>query len=84
MRVVILRMSNVTALDATGAHVLGEAITHLERRGTVVLLSGVQASHENVISALGVAAHLRTKGLVFPDTPSAIAHARELVHAALK
>ena len=84
VRVVILRMSNVTALDATGAHVLGEAITHLERRGTVVLLSGVQASHENVISALGVAAHLRTKGLVFPDTPSAIAHARELVHAALK
>ena len=31
--VVILRMSRVTTLDSTGAHVLGDTITRLERRG---------------------------------------------------
>jgi sulfate permease, SulP family len=80
VKVVILRMSHVTALDATGAHVLGEAIKHLERRGIVVLLSGIHATHQGVIDALGVAGHMRREGLLFPDTPSAIAYARELVH----
>ena len=40
----ILRMSRVTTLDATGANVLDDAITRLERRGIVVLLSGVAPS----------------------------------------
>jgi sulfate permease, SulP family len=80
VKVVIVRMSRVTALDATGAHVLGEAIKHLERRGIVVLLSGIQTTHQGVIDALGVAGHMRGEGLLFPDTPSAIAYARKLVH----
>ena len=79
VRVVILRMSRVTTLDATGAHVLGEAIEHLERRGITVLLSGIKPGHDEVIAALGVADELRRKGLVFPDTPSAIAEARRRV-----
>ena len=41
--VVILRMSRVTTMDATGAHVLGDAITRLEHRGIIVLLSGIAA-----------------------------------------
>jgi sulfate permease, SulP family len=79
VRVVILRMSRVSALDATGAHVLGDAITRLERRGITVLLSGIAAGHEDVLTRLGVAEHLRRDGLVFPDTPAAIAHARGLL-----
>ncbi|MBC6461808.1 SulP family inorganic anion transporter [Actinomadura sp. HBU206391] len=76
VRVVILRMSRVSTIDATGAHVLGDAITRLERRGIKVLLSGIRAGHDQVLSTLGVADHLRRDGLIFPDTPAAIAHAR--------
>ncbi|MDX6515707.1 MAG: sulfate permease, SulP family [Gaiellaceae bacterium] len=81
VRVVILRMSRVSTIDATGATVLGDAITHLERRGIIVLLSGIAAEHDEVLSRLGVADHLRQDGLLFADTPHAIAHARELLRA---
>ncbi|MEV4511128.1 SulP family inorganic anion transporter [Dactylosporangium sp. NPDC049525] len=76
VRVVILRMSRVTTIDATGAHVLGDAITHLRRRGIVVLLSGVVTGHDQVLTALGVTDELRRDGLIFPDTTAAIDHAR--------
>jgi SulP family sulfate permease len=81
VRVVVLRMSRVTTLDATGASVLGDAITHLERRGIAVLLSGIRPAHDGLLGRLGVADHLRRDGLLFADTPSAIAHARGLVSA---
>lgn len=80
VHVVILRMSRVTTLDATGANVIGDAITHLEKRGIVVLLSGLRTKHDDVLAALGTAEHLRRDGLLFEDTPAAIAHARSLVH----
>ncbi|MEU8233379.1 SulP family inorganic anion transporter [Actinoplanes sp. NPDC048967] len=75
-QVVILRMSRVSTVDATGAHVLGDAITRLQRRGITVLLSGIATSHEEVLSTLGVAEHLRRDGCVFADTPGAIEYAR--------
>lgn len=80
VQVVVLRMSRVTAIDATGAGVLGEAITELETRGITVLLSGVKPEHDQVLDALGIAEHLRRDHAVFPDTRGAIAHARTLVH----
>jgi len=80
VRVVILRMSRVTTIDATGAQVLGDAITRLERRGITVLLSGVRPSHSTVLARLGVGARLYEDGQVFPDTPTAIEHARRLLH----
>ena len=40
--VVVLRMSRVSSIDATGAQVLDDAIRRLERRGTLVLLSGLR------------------------------------------
>ncbi|MFI9642133.1 SulP family inorganic anion transporter [Micromonospora sp. NPDC051925] len=79
VRVVILRMSRVSALDATGAHVLGDAIRRLRGRGITVLLSGITPDHDQVLATLGVADELRRDGLVFTDTPAAIAHARELL-----
>lgn len=81
VRVVILRMARVSTIDATGARVLGDAITHLERRGIVVLLSGVAADHEDVLAALGVSDDLRRGGCIFATTPEAIERAREIVHA---
>lgn len=77
VKVVILRMSRVSTIDATGAQVLGDAINRLQRRGITVLLSGIPASHEQILKTLGVAEQLRRDGLVFSDTPSAIAYAHD-------
>ncbi len=79
VRVVILRMSRVSTIDATGAQVLGDAITRLEQRDITVLLSGIKPSHDQVLTALGVAEHLRRDGLIFADTPAAITHAHHLL-----
>lgn len=80
VRVVILRMSRVTTVDATGAQVLADTITRLEGRGVTVLLSGVQPQHERVLRELGVYDELAHERHLFQATPDAIAHAR--VHAA--
>lgn len=80
VRVVVLRMSRVTAIDATGAAVLGDTISRLEGRGITVLLSGVQPHHERVVRELGVHDRLSHERHLFATTPEAIAHAR--LHAA--
>lgn len=76
--VIILRMSRVSTIDATGAAVLDDAIARLERRGIVVLLSGIRPHHGRVLTALGALNRLELVGRVFSDTPEAIAHARRL------
>jgi len=81
VRVVILRMSRVSALDATGAQILGDVITKIERRGIVVLLSGISPGHSDVLSALGVATHLEENGRIFGETPQAIRFARSVALA---
>lgn len=77
--VVILRMSRISTLDATGATILDDTIRRLEGRGITVLVSGADPVHGRVLRALGVAPHLREEGRVFETTPEAITHARELV-----
>jgi SulP family sulfate permease len=79
VKIVILRMSRVTTVDATGAQVLGDAISKLEHRGITVMLSGIASGHHDVLTSLGIADSLRREGLVFPGTPEAIAHARDLL-----
>ncbi|MEV7006715.1 SulP family inorganic anion transporter [Streptosporangium sp. NPDC051022] len=74
---VILRMSRVTALDASGALVLGDAITRLERRGITVYVSGIRDGHHRALRALGVIARLDEAGRVLATTPQAIAAARD-------
>ncbi len=76
VRVVVLRMSRVTAIDATGAHVLADTISRLEHRRITVLLSGVRPHHEQVLRELGVYARLAHERHLFATTPEAIAHAR--------
>ena len=77
--VVILRMSRVTTLDATGGLMLDDVITRLEAKGIVVLISGITDRHRQVLRRLGVAPHLRTLGRVFAETPDAIRYARTLI-----
>lgn len=79
VRVVILRMSRVTAIDATGARVLADTISRLEHRHITVLLSGVRPHHEQVLRELGVYGRLAHERHLFSTTPDAIEHAR--VHA---
>lgn len=79
VKVVILRLSYLTNLDATGARLLGEAIDHLERRGVVVAISGASPVHEAIMRALGVAENIYREGRVFSDTRDAIEWARERV-----
>jgi len=80
VRVVVLRLSRVTTIDATGAHVLADTIRRLERRRISVLLSGVRPEHEKVLRRLGVYDGLAHEHHLFATTPEAIAHAR--LHAA--
>ncbi len=82
VRVVILRLSRVQTLDATGASVLADTIKVLEGRGITVLLSGIRDEHETVFSALGVYDHLAHERHVFATTPEAIEHAMAHVAAA--
>lgn len=80
VRVVILRMSRVSAVDGTGASVLRDAIERLEHRGITVYLSGVRPEHERALSAIGVLERLRGQGRLCVHTPDAIASARALLH----
>ncbi|GAW50125.1 MULTISPECIES: SulP family inorganic anion transporter [unclassified Nocardioides] len=80
VRVVVLRMSRVSTIDATGASVLADTITRLEDRGIAVLLSGLRPDHERILRGLGVHHRLTHERHLFATTPEAIAHAR--LHAA--
>jgi SulP family sulfate permease len=80
VRVVVLRMSRVTTVDATGASVLADTVAGLERRGITVMLSGVRPHHEKVLRELRVHDQLAHERHLFATTPEAIEHARE--HAA--
>lgn len=77
---VILRMSRVTTIDASGALVLKDAIEKLERRGITVYVSGIRDGHHRPLEALGVIARLDAAGRVFAGTPEAIAAARDRLH----
>ena len=78
--VVILRMSRVSTIDASGALVLKDAIGRLEHRGIAVLVSGIRDEHHRALNALGVVRRLSEDGRVFATTPQAIAAARDLLH----
>ncbi|WP_112237516.1 SulP family inorganic anion transporter [Kribbella monticola] len=80
MSVVILRMSAVTAIDASGALVLKDAIEKLQHRGMIVLISGIRPGHHRPLDALDVIDRLRQSDRVFATTPEAIAAARTHLH----
>ncbi|MBI2243577.1 MAG: SulP family inorganic anion transporter [Nocardioides sp.] len=79
VRVVVLRMSRLSTIDATGASVLADTIARLEGRGITVLLSGLQPRHDKVLRELGVHGRLGHDRHLFATTPEAIAHARRHV-----
>ncbi|KQY31614.1 SulP family inorganic anion transporter [Nocardia sp. Root136] len=78
VKVVILRMSRITALDTTGALVLKDAIRKLEHRHITVLLSGLRADHLHHLSTIG-ALPAGGKDTIFTDTGAAIAYSRQFI-----
>ena len=77
--VVILRMSQLQVLDATGARVITEMVHALERRGVTVLIKGIQPGHLTVATRVGVIASLRHQKHLFTTLPAAVEHARSHV-----
>jgi len=80
--VVILRLSQLQLLDATGARVITEMIQALERRDITVLVKGIQPEHLRLATRVGVIAALRHEQHLFTDLPAAVAHARSHVERA--
>jgi len=78
--VVILRMSAVSAIDASGALVLKDAIEKLQHRHMTVLISGIRPGHHRTLDALDVINTLHAEGRVFTSTPEAIHAARAHLH----
>ncbi|OJV98568.1 MAG: sodium-independent anion transporter [Microbacterium sp. 67-17] len=74
--VVVLRMSQLELVDATGARMLADIIQSLERRGITVLIKGVQPLHDGLFRRVGVLDSLRHHNHLFTDLPAAITHAR--------
>lgn len=77
VKVVILRLSRVSTIDATGALALGDVIDKLRRHHVQVLVSGVRDEHLRALDALGVLTGLRDEGRVLAATPEAISYARK-------
>ncbi|MFJ5708286.1 SulP family inorganic anion transporter [Streptomyces sp. NPDC093105] len=82
VRVVILRMSRVTTVDATGALVLKDVVQKLHRRGIAVLTSGIRPGQRQALDSVGALDLLRLDGREFATTPEAIAAARAHLHGA--
>jgi SulP family sulfate permease len=83
VRVVILRLSSVSVLDATGAKALGQIIDDLSRRGVTVLLKGAAPGQLELMRRVGALDMLATQAHVFGDLESAVAHARRHVARAV-
>jgi SulP family sulfate permease len=75
VRVVILRLSAVAMLDATGARALGGLVDQLTGEGITVLVKGASPEHLRVLEAVGTLRPLLDRGHVFADLDAAVAHA---------
>ncbi len=79
--VVVLRLSGLRMVDATGAKALAELVHELEHRGIMVLVKGVKPGHLGLLRTVGVLDELRDERHVFATLETAIAHARAHVAA---
>ena len=80
--VVIIRMSQLQTLDATGARVIAQLVHALERRGITVLVKGVQPRHLRLVTRVGVIDSLRHQKHLFNELGAAVGHARDHVRRA--
>jgi SulP family sulfate permease len=76
VKIVILRLSQIQVLDATGAQALGEIVDELESRGITVFLKGLQPRHQRILQAVGTLDHLAHERHLFDTLDDAVNHAR--------
>jgi SulP family sulfate permease len=77
--VVVLRLSQVDLMDATGVHRLTELMGLLEAQGKTVLIKGLKPEHEQLARRGGVLSALRTREHQFDELDAAVRHARSHV-----
>ncbi|MGA5042639.1 SulP family inorganic anion transporter [Streptomyces arboris] len=82
VRVVILRMSRVVTVDASGALMLKDAVHQLNRRGITVLASGIRPGQRRALESVGALELLRREGREYATTPEAITGARDRLREA--
>jgi SulP family sulfate permease len=75
--VVILRLRNMTALDATGIHALEQFSDRLHNAGKILLLCGARDQPSRLISNSDFLKHIGPEN-VLPHVQSALARAQEL------
>ncbi|WP_423465137.1 SulP family inorganic anion transporter [Promicromonospora sp. MS192] len=82
--VVVLRLSQLRMVDATGARALAELVGTLEQRGVTVLVKGVQDRHRRLMASVGVPDRLRHESHAFATLEAAVTHARSHVARAAR
>jgi sulfate permease, SulP family len=75
--VVILRLRNMTALDATGMHALEQFSERLQRTGRILLLCGARDQPSRLISGSDFLQHVGAEN-VLPHVRAALARAYEI------
>jgi SulP family sulfate permease len=75
--VVILRLRNMTALDATGIHALEQFTDRLHKAGKTLLLCGAREQPSRLISQSDFQKHLGAEN-VLPHVQAALARAQEI------
>ncbi|KAE8763805.1 SulP family inorganic anion transporter [Georgenia thermotolerans] len=78
VHVIVLVLTDVRMMDASGANALTEIITSLQRRGMTVLLKGLDPDQLRVAGAVGALGAIGDAHY-FHDLPAAVAHARQHV-----
>lgn len=76
VKVIILRLSQVQVIDATGAQALGEIVRELESRDITVLLKGVRQRHKRILKTVGALDNLAHDNHLFETLDDALEHAR--------
>jgi sulfate permease, SulP family len=79
VKVVVIRMSQLGMLDATGAHTLAEMADELEARGITVIIKGVEPEHLDLLTNVGVIDSLRHENHLMDSLDEAVSHARKHV-----
>lgn len=77
--VVILRMSQLKIMDSSGARVLAELVTVLEKQGVEVFVKGLLPQHEQIARAAGVLESVADEQHVIEDLNQAVTAARAIV-----
>lgn len=78
IKVLILRLRRVTAMDATGAMALRSIVEHLHRIGAHLLIAGLQPQPREVLENMGIIKMIGKENL-FEHTDQAIIHAQSLM-----